>query len=95
MSEKEMFVQTWEREFQTTLKLLKQYPANKLDLKPAEKSRSAKDLAWVFAQEESVLIAGAINGKIDFGNMPQAPNSLQEIITKYEQNHRQNVEKIR
>ena len=44
MSEKDMFITTWEREFQTTLKVLKAYPSDKLDLKPAEKSKSAKDL---------------------------------------------------
>lgn len=43
MTEKEMFIQTWEREFQTTLKVLKAYPATKLDLKPHERSRSARE----------------------------------------------------
>jgi hypothetical protein len=34
MNEKQMFLKTWEREFQITLKVLKAYPANKLDFKP-------------------------------------------------------------
>ena len=44
-TEKDMFLQTFQRECQTTLKVLKAYPANKADLKPHEKSRTAKDLA--------------------------------------------------
>src|SRR5439155_16906236 len=35
----------------TTLKLLKAYPAAKVDLKPHERSRSAKELAWTFVFE--------------------------------------------
>lgn len=46
MTEKETFLNTWEREFQTTLKVLKAYPPAKLDLKPHERSRSARELAW-------------------------------------------------
>lgn len=37
MTEKETFLNTWEREFQTTLKVLKAYPPDKLDLKPHER----------------------------------------------------------
>ena len=60
MNEKEMFMQTWEREYQTTLKTLKAFPAERLDLKPHERSRSAKDLLWTIVSEEKVNIA-AVN----------------------------------
>ncbi len=95
MTEKEMFLQAWEREFQTTLKLLKEYPANKLDLKPAEKSRSAKELAWTFVLEEQGLIGGTLKGQFDFQNLPKPPSSLPEIISTYERNHREMVEKVK
>jgi len=91
MSEKEMFISTWEREFQTTLKVLKAYPSDKLDLKPAEKSKSAKDLAWVFFAEEGVMIDGVCKGKIDFANMPKPPATLHEVINAYENSHKGNV----
>ena len=95
MTEKEMFLQAWEREFQTTVKLLKEYPANKLDLKPAEKSRSAKDLAWTFVLEEKAIINGAVTGQFDFANLPKPPGTLQDIISAYEQSHREMVEKVK
>lgn len=94
-SEKDQFIQIWEREFKTTLKLLNQYPAEKLSLKPAEKSRSAKELAWTFVIEEQTLIGGAVKGQIDFQNMPQPPSSLPEIISAYERNHQEMIEKVR
>jgi hypothetical protein len=91
MSQKEMFIQTWEREFQTTVKVLKAYPSDKLDLKPHERSRSAKDLAWTFVGEESV-VDGVCKGKVDFEGGPKAPNTLQEIISAYEKYHKENVD---
>ncbi len=94
MSEKEMFIQTWEREFQTTLKVLKAYPSNKLDLKPHERSRSAKDLAWTFVGEESV-VDGVSKGQIDLQGGPKAPDTFQEIIAVYEKHHNENVAKLK
>jgi uncharacterized damage-inducible protein DinB len=94
-AEKDQFIQNWEREFQTTMKVLKSYPENKLDLKPHEKSRSAKELAWTLNMEEKVLINGAISGKFDFANAPPPPSTLQEILTIYERNHKENVERVK
>ena len=49
MTEKEMFLNAWQREFGTTLKILKQLPADKAGFKPAaEKTKSAQDLATIF-----------------------------------------------
>lgn len=72
MSEKEMFISTWEREFPTTLKVLKQLPADKANFKPAaEKARSAKELAEVFVGELGIVDM-VVKGKIDFsGGMPK------------------------
>lgn len=95
MTEKEMFITTWEREFQTTLKVLKALPADKANLKPAEKSKSAKDLAWVFVAEEGVIIDGVCKGKVDFSTMPSPPATLHEVVTAYEDRHKANVDKVK
>jgi hypothetical protein len=71
-----MFLQTWEREFQTTLKVLKAYPANKLDFKPHERSMSAKELAWSFPTEDSMAVHGVANGRINFENSPKPPATV-------------------
>ena len=94
-SAKDQFIEVWEREFSTTLKVLKSYPENKLDLKPHEKSRSAKELAWTLNNEEKVLINGAISGNFDFEHTPPPPSTLQEILNIYEKNHKENVERVR
>ncbi len=95
MKEKETFLQVWDREHKTTLKVLKTFPSNKSDLKPAEKSRSAKDLAWTFVMEQATMIDGVIKGHVDFGNMPQMPGSFQETVTQFENNYPKLVEKLK
>ena len=45
-SEKEQFLKTWEQEHATTAKVMAAIPEGKLDFKPHERSKSARELAW-------------------------------------------------
>ena len=94
MTEKEQFLNTLEREFATTMKVLKAFPTAKADLKPHAKCKSAKDLAWMFVFEQK---GGemALDGEMDLKKMPQAPGTLQEVISTYERTHRGFVERIK
>lgn len=94
MTEKDTFLSTWEREFQTTLKVLRAYPTDHLDLKPHPRSRSARELAWTFVVEEKV-INNVINGRVDFQNIPQPPATLREILSAYENTHKEMVTKVK
>ena len=94
MSEKEMFLQTWDQEYQTTLKLLRAYPHAKGDFKPAEKSRTAKELGWIFVSEERVL-DGCIKGQIDFSVGLPPPAKPSDVISTYEKGHREMVDKVK
>ena len=40
MSEKDAFLQSFEREYQTTHRVLKAYPSDRADLKPSPKSKA-------------------------------------------------------
>ncbi len=94
MTEKDMFIQTWDKEFQTTLRVFKAYPPEKLDLRPAEKLRTARELAWVICADE-MFVMGAIAGKIDFSQkQPPAPATMKEIISSFENIHKQNMKQI-
>jgi uncharacterized damage-inducible protein DinB len=95
MTEKEMFLATYEREFATTLKVLKAYPAAKGDFKPHERSGTAKQVAWSFVVEQQVGITGALAGAIDFSKMTPAPATLQEVIATYEKGHAGTVANIK
>ncbi len=95
MSEKENFMRTWDREFQITLKVLKNYPPSRQDYKPHEKSRSAKELAWTFVMEEKTGIDGAITGQINFENMTPAPATIKDVLAAFERIHKENFNKIK
>ena len=90
-----MFLQVKEREYQTTVKVLKAFPKDKLDFKPHEKSQTAGKLAFNFAMEEKVNV-DALNGKIDFSMYGSpVPSSIDEILVELEKNHKASMEAIK
>ncbi len=93
MTEKEMFLNSYEREFEITLKFLKAYPMEKLDFRPYPNAQSAKELAWSFAEEERALISGSLGGDIVF-KQDIVPETFDDIKTIYERNHHLFAEKI-
>lgn len=94
MTEKEMFLNAWQREFGTTMKVLRRMPADKSDFKPAaDKARSAKDIATVFIQELGV-VDGVVKGKIDFGGPMPSFSSYGDILKAYETKQKEMVSKV-
>lgn len=94
MTEKEQFLSTMAREFPTTLRVLKAYPAGKSDLKPHAKSKSARELAWIFVTEEKAC-AMALEGALEVGKLPKAPATLPEVIASYEKAHSEFVNRLK
>ena len=95
MPEKDNFFGNWDREFQTTLKVLKAFPINNQDYRPHKKSRSAKELAWTFVVEEQMAVNGLLSGKMDFENMPKPPASMKDVISTYEKSHKGVMNKLK
>jgi len=94
MTEKDMFLSSWQREFATTLKILKQLPADKANFTPTkEKTKSAKGLAEVFIQELGV-VDGIVKGKIDFGGTMPNIATYADVLTTYESAFRAMVPKV-
>lgn len=48
------FLENYDREHATTMKVLRAYPTDQLDLRPHPKSNSAKQLAWTFVMERGL-----------------------------------------
>ncbi len=83
-TEKDMFLDAYEREGLTTLKLLRAFPPHKADFKPHERSRSARELAWTFVHEQRVATA-MLEGDFDFTRpVSEPPADFNEIITGFE-----------
>lgn len=67
-------------EFATTMRVLKAYPEDKLDMRPAEKSRSARELISTLVREEFVC-RGAVRGDLRKGGAPEGlPDGLAEML---------------
>jgi len=94
MTEKDMFVHQMEREFATTMKILKQLPPEKAEFTPTkEKTKSAKGLAEMFVGELGV-INGTVNGKIEF-NKPPSFLTYDEVLKAYEKTFKDLVPRVK
>jgi uncharacterized damage-inducible protein DinB len=81
-------------EFETTMKVLSAYPEDKLDMKPAEKSRTARELIETFIREEYVC-RGAMRGDLHRADPPQSmPSGLQEMLEMLNHIHNEVQETI-
>jgi uncharacterized damage-inducible protein DinB len=90
---KQQYLDVFEREHQTTIRVLRAYPADKLDLKPHAMCKNAKDLAWMFVLEQRMGQALLTTG-IDPAKMtapPPAPESMDAVIAAIDQAHNDTV----
>ena len=83
MNERERFLHFRQREYQTTLKVLRSLPEDKKDTKPGVLSKTAKELAWVFASEE-YLTQKLLKNEPLGNTMGDMPETLAEIIEEFE-----------
>jgi uncharacterized damage-inducible protein DinB len=88
------FLRTFAHEHATTVKVLKAYPADKLDLKPHAKCKTARDLAWMTVMEQG-LLGVAITTGFDWSKpmppSPAAPATMDEIVAVLEQGYQKSV----
>ncbi|HSD52286.1 MAG TPA: DinB family protein [Candidatus Methylomirabilis sp.] len=94
-SEKEQFLQTWGQEHATTAKVIAAIPEGKLDFKPHETSRSARELAWHLVNAERFFAESCLIGKVELAPGPPPPASLKEIQSTYDRQYRTLVEKLK
>jgi len=95
-TEKNQFLDTFEREHATTVKVLRAYPKGKESLQPHEKLKSAAGLAWIFVGEMGMLEKALTTG-FDWSKppeMPAAPATLDEVIAAFDHLHKQVVETV-
>jgi uncharacterized damage-inducible protein DinB len=80
MSEKQAFLNAWNREAATTLKVLRAFPPDQTDLKPHATCRSAKELAWTFVFEGHGGAQG-IEGEIKWPPpLPPMPDNWNGVV---------------
>src|SRR5687768_17365874 len=75
-SAKEVFLEVYDREHATTMRVLRAYPEDQLDLRPSPRSNSARQLAWTFVLERGLGIKvwnDELAKGIPAGSAPPAP----------------------
>jgi uncharacterized damage-inducible protein DinB len=85
-SPKQQFLDAYDRELATTMRVLRSYPESRLDLQPHEKCKNARDLAWVFVAERG-LAEMVLTNKFPEGmqgEMPQPPESWDDLLRALE-----------
>lgn len=96
MTEKEQFLGVWEKEYPTTVKVLRAYPGAKADMKPHQRARSAKELAWTFAFDGYGGMQ-AVDGELKLPptNMPAMPEKWDGMVGEVERAFRSLADKVR
>ena len=86
-SPREQFAATFERETQTTIRVLRAFPEEKVDLKPHPRLKTARELAWLLVREQSMLQT-ALGPGFDWARkqppFPEPPGSMREIADALE-----------
>ena len=64
-------------------KVLKAVPQDRCDYRPDPKARTARELAWVLAQEEAALVALLDTGTVEWKD-DKAPARMEAIVAAFE-----------
>jgi uncharacterized damage-inducible protein DinB len=87
---KQQFLEAYEREHATTMRVLRAYPPEKVDLKPHPKCKTARELAWIFVVERGLGKAGLANAFASGAggsSVPPAPEKWDDLLAALEAAH--------
>jgi uncharacterized damage-inducible protein DinB len=98
MNELEIFLSSWDREADGTVKLLRALPTTQYDFRPDAGGRSLGELAWHLAEGDAYMSYGIQEGKFGMDMKPPniaRPRTVEELAPGYELIHREAVARIR
>ena len=96
-SELETFLNTWNREAESTLKLLRALPQTQYDFRPDVDGRSLGELAWHLAEGDAYMSYGITTGGFSLDAKPphiERPRSVEALAPGYDRIHQEAVERI-
>jgi uncharacterized damage-inducible protein DinB len=95
---KTRFLDAYNKEHATTMRVLRAFPPSKLDLRPHPKGKSARELATVFSANIGLALKALTTGfdwsKQPAGSRPAPAESLDAIIAQLERDHAKVVELV-
>lgn len=88
---KNQFLNSFQMEHATTMKVLRAYPADQGEFRPHPRSQCARELAFTF-QLEQTLIMLALKNQLKLGaGFPKAPMDFQGIIAQFDKDFHDTV----
>jgi uncharacterized damage-inducible protein DinB len=85
-TERELYLASFEREYQTTLRVLKAYPPAQGKLKFTDRSHTANEIAWTLTISQMVVEPILTVSKLEPMPMP-APDDFKAILAQFEKAH--------
>jgi len=92
-TEREMYLATFEREYQTTLRVLKAFPPAHAKLKFSDRSHTPTEVAWTLAISQMVVEPILTAPKLE-DQMPSPPGDFAAILTAFEKAHASVTQKL-
>ena len=88
MPAKQAFLETLDKEFATTLRVLRALPPDKADERPHPKFKTPREVAWTFVLERGLgkaVWSDAFKNGVPSGRSPQAPpEKWEDVLTAFE-----------
>src|SRR5215510_7432745 len=94
-TERSAYLDAFEREYAITLRVLKAYPANKNQYKPAERSNTATETAWTLVVSQFVTEPILTVPKLEPQSPPPAPNDWNALVSTFEQAHKDATKRLK
>ena len=89
---KQYFLEKYDEEHERTMRVLRAYPEDKLDLRPNPKASSARQVAWTFVLERGLGVKvwndEFAKGMPGGGSMPKPPEDWNEMLGALEAAHK-------
>jgi uncharacterized damage-inducible protein DinB len=88
MTERDGYLATFRREHDTTLRLLRAFPADQIGLKPNDKLQSAGDIGWMLVLNQMVVPPIVEQAELLPQAFPKLPPTWKAIVDTFETTHR-------
>jgi uncharacterized damage-inducible protein DinB len=96
MSELSGYLASFEREYQSTLRVLKAFPADKPTYKPTERSTPANQVAWTLVMSQFVVLPILTEAALmPPKDAPTAPADWNALVAAFEQAHAGTMAKLK
>jgi uncharacterized damage-inducible protein DinB len=83
-SAKRSFLEAYERNHATTVRVLKAFPGERSEFRPHERSSSALKLAWTFVLEESMMLKAVRGEQVLGSGFPPPPETWDQVLAAFD-----------